>query len=356
VAADLRPVLAQLKAYQAEEPLGDAALDANENPFAPPAEWLARAAAIASTAAYQRYPDPAAVDLRRRVAGLHGLPQDGILFGNGSDELIGLLLAAFGGGESLCLLPRPTFSMYRICALGQGWQVQEEDLGPDWGLTPAFVDAARRLKPRLIFLASPNNPTGNAFDPALVDALRGLAGTTLVMDEAYAEFGGRSLLAASTRESGLVVLRTFSKAWGLAGLRLGWLSAEPGLVRELEKLRMPYNLNVLTQALACAALDMAPAFLGRVPRLLALRARLERALAGVPGLGLWPSDSNFVLARHPRAAALHAHLLSGGLRVRRFEGARLQDCVRINAGDEAQTLRLESALAVFAQREGAPAL
>lgn len=350
----LRPALAQLRAYQPEEAEGDAALDANESPYAPPSEWLARATALAAGAAYQRYPDPQAGPLRRGLARLHGLPEDGLLFGNGSDELISLLLTAFGGEGALCLLPKPTFSMYRLCALAQGWRVHEEELGPDWGLTPAFVDAARRLKPRLIILASPNNPTANAFDPALVDALRGLASSTLVLDEAYAEFGGRSLLRASSGEDGLVVLRTFSKAWGLAGLRLGWLSATPALVRELEKVRLPYNLNTLSQTLAAEAVGLAPAFLARVPRLLALRARLEAALARVEGLTLWPSDANFCLVRHAQAEALHAQLLRKGLRVRRFDGGRLLGCLRISVGDEAQTQRLEAALAAFNQ--GAPAL
>ena len=354
MAAPLRPALAQLRAYQPEDPLGDAALDANENPYAPPKEWLDRAVGIAQTVQYHRYPDPTAGELRGRLAAMHGLPQDALLFGNGSDELIALLLGAFGGPGALCMMPRPTFSMYRLCALGQGWQVHEEDLGPGWDLTPAFVETARRLKPRLIFLASPNNPTGRAFDPGLVDGLRGLEGTTLVLDEAYAEFGGRSLLRASTEEPGLVVLRTFSKAWGLAGLRLGWLAAEPALVRELEKVRLPYNLNALTQGLAAEALGMAPVFLGRVPRLLALRSRLEAALARVPDMTLWPSDANFILARHPHAARLHAHLLSAGLRVRRFEGGRLEACLRISVGDEAQTARMEAALAGFTQ--GASAL
>jgi histidinol-phosphate aminotransferase len=349
MAAPLRASLAALEAYKPEEALGDAPLDANENPFPPPQDWRRRAAAIAAEAAFQRYPDPTAQGLRRRLALRHGLPQDGLLFGNGSDELISLLLTAFGGGEALCLLPRPTFSMYRICALGQGWKVHEVDLEPGWKLGPAFVDAARRLTPRLIILASPNNPTGAALDAGLVDALRGLDGCTLVQDEAYADFGGRSLLKASATEPGLVVLRTFSKAWGLAGLRLGWLSARPDLVRELEKVRLPYNVNSLSQALACEALDMEAAFMGRVPRLLALRARLEAALAALPGVELWPSDSNFVLARHPRAEALHAWLLSQGLRVRRFDGGILANCLRINAGDEAQTARLESALAAFDQ-------
>ena len=354
MAAALRPSLAGLSAYRAEEPLGDAGLDANENPFAPPGAWMERAAALAGGMAYQRYPDPAARGLRRRLAGLHGLPEDALLFGNGSDDLIAQLLTAFGGGDALCLLPRPTFSMYRLCALGQGWRVEEHDLDPDWGLTPSFVDLARRLKPRLVVLASPNNPTGAAFDPALVDALRGLDGVTLVQDEAYIEFGGRSLLKAASGEPGLVVLRTFSKAWGLAGLRLGWLSAEPALVREIDKVRQPYNVNALTQALAAEALDMAPAFLGRVPLLLAFRRRLEDALKALPGATVWPSDSNFVLVRHPRAAALHAHLLIRGLRTRRFEGGRLEHCLRINAGDGPQTARLETALAEFAQGADKP--
>jgi histidinol-phosphate aminotransferase len=349
MAAELRPELAALTAYQAEPPLGDAALDANENAFGPPEAFLARAQAVLASSRLNLYPDPAATALRGRLAGLQGVPSESLLFGNGSDELISLLLTAFGGGDALCLVPRPTFSMYKLCALAQGWRVHEEDLGPDWRLTPAFVDAAKRLKPRLIFLASPNSPTANAFDPALVDALRGLEGSTLVQDEAYADFGGRSLLGAAPAEPGLVVLRTFSKAWGLAGLRLGWLCAEPSLVAGLEKVRLPYNIDALTQALACEALDLAPAFQERVPRLLALRRRLEAALKALPGAQVWPSDTHFVLVRHPRAQALHAALLAKGLRTRRFEGGRLDQCLRINAGDEAQTSRLEAVLQAFAQ-------
>lgn len=350
--APLRPALAALSAYQAEPPLGDAPLDANENALGPPPAFRGRAQAALDGVAFHLYPDPAAQGLRRRLAALHGLPGESLLFGNGSDELISLLLAAFGGGDALCMVPRPTFSMYRLCALAQGWRVHEEDLDEGWGLTQGFVEAARRLKPRLIFLASPNSPTANALDPGLVDQLRGLEGCTLVHDEAYAEFGGRSLLAQAAAAPGLVVLRTFSKAWGLAGLRLGWLCAQPTLTRELEKVRLPYNIDAVTQALAGEALDMAPAFLERVPRLLALRRRLETALKALPGAQVWPSDTHFCLVRHPRAAALHAALLARGLRTRRFEGGRLEHCLRINAGDEGQTQRLEQALREFSQ--GAP--
>ncbi|MGH7441190.1 MAG: pyridoxal phosphate-dependent aminotransferase [bacterium] len=346
MAAELRTTLAGLKAYAPEAQQG-IALDANENPLPPPEQWQRRAALALAGTACNRYPDPLASGLRRRLAALHGLPEQALLFGNGSDELIPLLLSAFGGTDALCLTATPTFSMYRLCALAQGWRVAELELGQDWDLTPAFVKEARRLRPRLIILASPNNPTGKALNPDLVDALRGLDGCTLVMDEAYVEFGGRSLLRASASEPGLVVLRTFSKAWGLAGLRLGWLAAEPKLIGELEKVRLPYNVNALTQALVCEALDMAPAFLGRLPDLAQWKERLRAALARVEGLEQWPSDANFILFRHPEAVALRAHLLARGLRPRAFGGGRLESCLRLSVGDGEQTQLLEDALADF---------
>lgn len=353
--APLRPALGQLKAYAAEAPLGDAALDANESPFAPPASFLARAAEAVAQAAFNRYPDPQAQGLRSRLAALQGVPPQSLLFGNGSDELIALLLGAYGGEGARCLVPAPSFSMYKLCALGLGWQVQEQALDPALGfdLSDAFVGAARAYKPKLIFLASPNNPTGKALNPAHVDALLAIEGCTLVLDEAYAEFGGRSLLGRAAQTPGLVVLRTFSKAWGLAGIRLGWLCAQPSLVAELEKLRLPYNIDGLTQALGEAALDLAPDFQARIPRLLALKGRLQGLLASLPGARLQPSDANFILFSHPRATALHAALLAAGLRTRRFEGGALEGHLRISVGDEAQMDRLEAVLKGFEALEQA---
>ncbi len=351
--APLRPALAALKAYQPEAPEGDVALDANESPFAPPAAFLERAALAVANVPFNRYPDPQAQSLRSRLAALHGVPADSLLFGNGSDELIPLLLTAFGGEGARCLVPTPSFSMYKLCALGLGWQVEEAplDAGLGYDLSPAFVERARASRPRLIFLASPNNPTGKALDPAFVEQLAGIDGCTLVLDEAYAEFGGRSWLAQAPSRDGLVVLRTFSKAWGLAGLRLGWLCAAPALVAELEKVRLPYNIDGLTQALGEAALDLAPAFEARVPELLALKERLRGLLTALPGAELAPSDANFILFRHPQAAELHSRLLDAGLRVRRFEGGPLLGCLRISVGSAGQLDRLEAALKAFAAVE-----
>ena len=343
----LRPELASLHAYEPEPPLGDTALDANENPMAPPALWLERAFERMRTVAMNRYPDPACARLRTKLAAWHQVPGNSLVFGNGSDELISLLLTAFGGPGASLLVPTPTFSMYKLCALGQGWSVLEEPLSDDFQLTSAFVARAKKEKPRLVFLASPNNPTGNAFDPSLIDALMAIEGVTLVLDEAYVEFSGRSWLAQAPTQGSLIILRTFSKAWGLAALRLGWLCTAPALAAELEKLRLPYNIDTLAQALAEEAVDMAPAFMARVPVLLAGREQLRQALMNLPGTTIYSSDANFVLFKHNRAAALHECLLSAGLRVRRFGAGCLADCLRLSVGTEQQNLRIEAALKGF---------
>ncbi len=343
----LRPELAGLHAYQPEAPVGDAPLDANENPLAPPAAWAVRAAQRLSTAALNRYPDPACGALRAKLAALHGVPGESLCFGNGSDELISLLLTAFGGAGAKLLVPTPTFSMYKLCAIGQGWQVMEEPLGEGFALTDAFVARARAEKPRLIFLASPNNPTGNAFDPAKIEALMGIDGVTLALDEAYVEFSGRSWLAQAPTQGRVIVMRTFSKAWGLAGLRLGWLCAPPELVAELEKLRLPYNIDALAQALAEEAVDLAPEFLGRVPALLEGREQIGRALKAMPGVSVFASDANFLLFRAPRPVELHQHLLNAGLRARRFGAGPLDGCLRLSVGTPEQNRRIESALKGF---------
>jgi histidinol-phosphate aminotransferase len=343
----LQPALAGLHAYQPEPPLGDAALDANENPHNPPIDWMRRAASRMAAMEFNRYPDPNCTGLRKALSGLHGVPAESLLFGNGSDELIGLLLTAFGGEGASVLVPAPTFSMYKLCALAQGWTVLEEPLDAAFGLTQAFIERARQAKPRLIFLASPNNPTGNAFDPSAIEALMAIEGVTLVLDEAYVEFSGRSWLKQAPTQGRVIVLRTFSKAWGLAGLRLGWLCAPPALVAELEKVRLPYNIGAVTQALAEEALAMAGPFLERVPVLLEGRERLRKMLSRLPGAKLFASDANFILFRHADAGRLQAALLAKGLRARRFDKAPLDDCIRLSVGSPAQLDRVEVVLKEF---------
>jgi histidinol-phosphate aminotransferase len=334
----LRGALRGLKAYEPEPPLGDAALDANENNWGPPPAFLQRVPALAQAAALNRYPDPACGALLEAASSYYGVPRASLLAGNGSDELIALLLTAFGGEGKRCLVASPTFSMYALLAKAAGWEVLDEPLGGAWELTPAFVARARRDKPALVFLGSPNNPSGNLMDAALVDQLLELP-LVLVLDEAYAEFAASRRTVEAPRRPNLVVLRTLSKAFALAGLRLGFLSAEPSLVAELNKARLPYNIDVLAQALGAEALGMPGEFRPALDRILADRPRLEAGLRGLRGAEVWESQANFFLFRHPEAEAFHAGLLRQGLRIRRFSGGRLQGCLRIAVGTSAEVDR-----------------
>jgi histidinol-phosphate aminotransferase len=339
----LRGSIRSLTAYEPEAPLGDAMLDANENPYAPPAEFLASATAALGRLELNRYPDPSCAALLEAASSYYGVPRACLLPGNGSDEFIASLFVAFGGEGRRCLLPSPTFSMYALCAKAAGWEVLDEPLGKGWELTRDFVERARREKPELIVLASPNNPTGNRFDDALVDELLGLGGV-VVLDEAYAEFAATNRTPEAARSPNLVALRTMSKAFGLAGLRLGFLVAAAPLVRELNKLRLPYNIDAAAQAWGSIALSMAPAFKGALQKVLLDKPRLGEALQGLPGGELYPSDANFFLFRHPQAQGLHSHFLSRGLRLRRFSGPRLGQCLRITVGSSAEVDRCLSAI------------
>lgn len=340
----LRPAFGALKAYEPEPQEGDALLDANESPYAAPPAFLQGLDAWAAAVALNRYPDPSCKELLQAASAYYRVPESCLLPGNGSDELIALLLGAFGGVDRRCLVACPTFSMYALCAKTAGWEVLEEPLGSAFELTPAFVERARREKPALIFLASPNNPTGNAMDAGLVDALLQLD-SLLVLDEAYAEFSAHpSRISQAPDKGNLVVLRTLSKAFGLAALRVGFLAGQASLVSELNKARLPYNIDALAQSLAARALRMPGDFARARERVMADKPRLLQGLREIPGVEVFASDANFFLFRHPRSAALHRHLLDRGLRLRRFSGGRLDNCMRITVGSSAE---VERCLAAF---------
>jgi histidinol-phosphate aminotransferase len=351
VEALVKPGLAGLKAYRPEEGQAGILLDANENPWAPPEPWLREAGQALARLDLNRYPDPLASELRRRVSRAYGVPADRIVFGNGSDECIQLLAGAFASPGSTCLVPDPTFSMFRACALSQGLEPLEEPLGPDFGLTGAFLERAKSAVPRLIFLASPNNPTGNSFSEKAIESLLSLPRTVVVLDEAYAEFSRSSWLGRLGDFENLVVLRTLSKAYGMAGLRLGMLFAKPALTRELEKVRLPYNVNAVTQCLAALALEdrHRPSFQAQLEEVLAAKAVLGKRLAGARGLEVLPSQANFFLVRCPQASALHRALMRDGIRVRSFNHPRLRDCLRITVGKPAENEALCGSIEKFFQ-------
>lgn len=330
-----RPELVGLRPYEAGDATGLVKLDANENPHPLPDGVRERIGAAAAALALNRYPDPGAVELRRALAARCGWTPEGLLLGNGSDDLILLLLAACGGPGATLLVPTPTFAMYRHIALTLGWRVREVPLTPAFALDEAALSrAAGECSPRLSVFASPNNPTGNLFDRDVMERYLVAAGGIVVIDEAYHDFAGVSVVELLKRHTNLVVLQTLSKI-GLAGLRLGILIADPRLARELDKVRLPYNIGSFSQAAARVVLEE-PAHLElQIRSILEERGRLTGGLERLPGVTVFPSDANFILLRAPGDShEIFQGLRRRGVLVRDLGGGSglLQGCLRVTVG------------------------
>jgi histidinol-phosphate aminotransferase len=324
-------------------PVLRAKLDANELPYALPDELRARVATALAEVALERYPDAAARRLRAALATRLGVAGEQLVFGNGSDEVIAMLCAAFPGP---ILYPAPTFVYYQLAAVARGLPRVEVPLGPAFELDEVRVEAAiAQHRPSVVFLALPNNPTGTLwrFDFALELAARH-RDTVIVSDEAYEAYSGVTHLGALAAHPNLVVLRTLSKI-GMAGLRVGCSVSAPALARLLEKLRPPYNVSALDQAAATALVEHGAAWCAaRASEVVAERARLAAGLAA-RGLEVFPSAANLVLVRCRDAAALHARLAAAGISVRAFGSTGpLASCVRITVGTPDETDLLLSTL------------
>jgi histidinol-phosphate aminotransferase len=316
-------------------------LDANENPYrASPkaAEALARAKN------FHIYPDPEQRSLRKALAGYVGLGPEWVLAGAGSDELIDLLMRLFVvPGKALLSFP-PSFSFYPFLAGVLGADVIEVQRRENHSLDiEAALIAARDAN--LIVVASPNNPTGNLLGDDELEALLG-TGLPVVLDEAYAEFSRSSRADLVGQHSQLVVLRTFSKWAGLAGLRLGYIVANPALIDLVLRIKQPYNVNVAAEAAAIASFEDLAYLQGNVAALVRERDRMAGLLASLPGVEVSPSRGNFVLCRLNGSSApeAHARLLERGILVRYFDTPLLQNHLRISAGRPADTDMLVAAL------------
>jgi len=312
-------------------------LDGNENPYGPSPAALA---ALSEAHSYHIYPDPLQHRLREALADYVGLTPEYVVAGTGSDELIDLLVRAFASPADAVVDFPPTFGMYSFLAGVNGSQVVEVPRRDDFSLDLAAALAAARGA-SLIFAASPNNPSGNLLrDDELMALLA--TGLPVCVDEAYAEFAGRSYAALVRRHENLIVLRTLSKWAGLAGLRLGYLVAAPPLVELLLKAKQPYNVNVAAEAAAIASLADRAHLMEHVAALVDERDRLGAALAAVEFLQAFPSQGNFILCRvlsptKDRVSGLDAKALAVGMAergvmVRHFATPRLRDCLRISVG------------------------
>jgi histidinol-phosphate aminotransferase len=318
----LREDLRGLTAYGAPQLDVAVRLNTNENPYPPPPELVddLRRSVGEAAVCLNRYPDREATELRAGLAAYlgHGLTTDQVWAANGSNEILQQLLMAFGGQGRTAMGFVPSYTMHHLIARATGTAWHSTDRLDDFSLDAetARGEVAER-RPDVVFLCSPNNPTGTALDPTVLDAVLETAPGMVVVDEAYAEFSHRpTLLPRLAGHPRLVVTRTMSKAFAFAGARLGYLAADSAVVDALRLVRLPYHLSALTQAAALAALRHADATLAQVAQLRADRDRLVSALRAL-GLDVVDSDANFVMfGRFPDQAVVWQQLLDHGVLVR----------------------------------------
>jgi len=316
-------------------------LDANENPYGPSPKVLE---ALANAETLHIYPDPEQRKLREALGRYVGFEPEWVIGGAGSDELIDLLMRLFvPTGEAILNFP-PTFSFYPFLAGIANARSIDILRKPDYTIDlPRALEAARDAS--LIIGTSPNNPTGTVMSRGEIEALLA-TGKPVVVDEAYTEFAGESCVAMVRKHANLIVLRTLSKWAGLAGLRVGYMVANPALIDTVLRIKQPYNINVAAEIATLASLDDLPWLEERTDAIIGERDRMATMLTGMPGVSVTPSSANFVLCHLDTVAArdVHRRLLEQGILVRYFDTPLLQNHIRISAGRPEQTDALVSAL------------
>lgn len=324
-------------------------LDANESPFPPPPQWRQALEERLSSLAVNRYPDDGSEELRAALAGMHGLRPGNVHVGCGSNGILRDLFTAFGGPGRRAVVFPPTYSGYERIARLTHTACRAVPRGTGWRI-PAEAVASTRLEDEIAVICTPNNPTGLSEDPAVVERLAAAAGM-LVIDAAYAEFSDSPAPSEPRDDPPVVVVRTLSKAWALAGLRIGYCLAPEWVVTELRRNRLPYSVDILHEAAALSTLGFLPDLERRVRRIAAERERLTARLRML-GLEVLPSEANFLLFRPPGRdpGAVRERLLGQGIWIRDCEGwPELSDWLRVSVGTEDENdaflQALETALA-----------
>ncbi len=356
----VRPDLQLAEGYHSPQVEAEVRLNTNESPFAPPDAWREELLAELDRVSFHRYPDRPATELRQAVADLHGVGPDEVFCANGSNEVLQSLLLAFGGPGRRALLFEPTYALHSHISRITGTEVVEGARDDDFRIQ---VDDAVRLieaeRPDVTFLCSPNNPTGRAEPRPTVAAVTSAAPGLVIVDEAYGQFSPWSALELRSRDgggggdasdaddnAGLVVTRTFSKTWAMAGARLGYLVGNPQVVRACEAVVLPYHLSAQTQLAGLFALRHVPEMEARVARISEERGRVAAALADLP-VDSWPSDANFILFRPQDRDADHVwqSLLDHSVLIRNcasWDG--LKGCLRVTIGTPEENDRFLHAL------------
>lgn len=336
IANTIRPEVRADVSYHVPESVGFIKLDAMENPYPLPLHMRAELGRRLSDAVLNRYPVPSYTSLKHKICKRLGVPAGyDVILGNGSDELISMLaMATTGNGKrSVIMAPVPAFVMFARTAMLAGADFVGVPLKSDFSLDKdAMLAAIATHRPAVTFIAYPNNPTGNLFNEAdIAEIIRAVGDTGIVVvDEAYGPFARTSFMHRLAEFENMVVMRTVSKL-GLAGIRLGYMAAAPALLDQFEKVRPPYNINVLTQVAAEFALDNIDVLNDQANKIIEERAILAAALAELPGVTVYPSAANFLLVRVPDAASACAKLYEEKVMVRNVSKMHpmLANCIRV---------------------------
>jgi histidinol-phosphate aminotransferase len=333
----IKPAVRAQSGYRLASPVARRKLNQNESPFDFPPELKREVIEQISAQSWQRYPEFVPADLLAAIASHYGWVPDGVLVGNGSNELIQAVLSVTLDHGDVVVAPSPTFSLYRLLTAVLGGRYVPVPLEEGFSFdVEQLIRAAQDERARVIVVNSPNNPTGSVLPENGIDRLLAETGALVVCDEAYQDFGGPSALRLLEHSSRLVVLRTFSKAFGLAGLRFGLALAHPAVAREIGKGKLPYNVNLITLAAARVALRHASVLAARTREVVATRDRFVDRLRRVPGLTAFPTAANFVLVRLERAppGEVFQRLYDEyGILVRDVSAApELTQCLRVSIG------------------------
>jgi len=332
----INPKILDLKAYHVPLAEGFIKLDAMENPYqwnnALQQQWLKTLERVA----INRYPDPSGQNIKKMLRQTMQIPDSAeIILGNGSDELIQMLCLAIGGKNHTLLSVEPSFVMYKMLATITGLNYVGVPLQTDdFSLNLVqFLQAIEEHQPALIFLAYPNNPTGNAFQRSDIEEILNISKGIVVIDEAYCAFAEDSFISDLPKYPNLLVMRTLSKV-GLAGLRLGFLAGSADWLHEIEKTRLPYNINVLTQATVEFALQHYDVFLEQTDRIKEERTKVFEMLSGFKNVKVYPSEANFILFRVENAILVFNALKDHKILIKNLHGSHplLENCLRMTIG------------------------
>jgi histidinol-phosphate aminotransferase len=337
----VRPNIKTLKPYSSakDEYTGEAKvlLDANENSLGSPlTKW------------YNRYPDPYQLQVKEKLAFVKQIEANQIFLGNGSDECIDILFRTFcePGKDNIIICP-PTYPMYEVGANINDIEIQKAPLLEDYQLNVAHIEQLVNARTKIIWICSPNNPTGNSLDRIDIETILNHFDGIVVVDEAYINFSKQKSFVQSLIDyPNLVVLQTLSKAWGLAGIRLGMCFASPEIICYMNKVKAPYNINIVTQELALQALEEVGQVNDMIKLLVDMRIALAEVISSMPHvIKVFPSDTNFLFVKIPHARKLYEYLLTEGIIVRDRSTLELcEDSLRITVGTEQENTALVDAM------------